>query len=111
MPKNGLAIVGVYPGHYGGQLRTVGDRKDPGYGILHRSCALGVQAHRIEPHLVEVGDLLLDAARRGLDLGHLLKEVVDALLVVLAQHVERTEARVFGFERVLGFCQPPVAYW
>ena len=45
--KERVGDRGVYPGHYGGQLRTVGDRKDPGYGILHRSCALGVQAHRI----------------------------------------------------------------
>ena len=92
---------GVYPGHYGGQLRTVGDRKDPGYGILHRSCALGVQAHRIEPHLIEVGDFLLDAAGLGLHLGHLREKLVDTLLVVVAQDIERTVARIFRFEGVV----------
>ena len=71
-----------------GQRGSLFDLHDRGQVGLDRFGALLVQTYRIEPHFVEVGDLLVDRTRRGLDLGHLLKEVVDAHLVVLAQHVE-----------------------
>ena len=92
---------GVEPGHCGGQLRAVADGENFVDGGLDRSGALGVQAHRVEAHLVEVGDLLLDGARGGRRLGHLGEELVDMLLVVVAQDIERTVARIFRFEGVV----------
>ena len=92
---------GVEPGDGGGQLRAVADGENLLHGGLDRRGALGVQTHRVEAHLVEVGDLLLDGARGGRRLGHLGEELVDARFVVVAQDVERSVARVFGFQGVV----------
>ena len=92
---------GVEPGHCGGQLRAVADGENSVDGGLDRSGALGVQAHRVEPHLVEVRNLLLDASRLGFLLRHAGEQLVDALLVVVAQDVERTVARIFGLQGVV----------
>ena len=88
-------------GHDAGQLSAVLDGEDLPDGALQRRGALGVQTRRIETHLVEVRNLLLDASRRGADLGHLREKLVDALLVVVAQHVERAVTRIFGLQRVV----------
>ena len=92
---------GVEPGHCGGQLRAVADGENSVDGGLDRSGALGVQAHRVEPHLVEVRNLLLDASRLGFLLRHAGEQLVDALLVVVAQDVERAVARIFGLQGVV----------
>ena len=99
--KEGVGDRRVESGNGTGQLCTVADSEDLPDGVLHRSCALGVQAYRIEPHLIEVGDLLLDAAGLGLHLGHLREKLVDTLLVVITQDIERTVARIFRFEGVV----------
>ena len=99
MPKNGLAIE--ESGDGGGQLRAVADGENLLHGGLDRRGAFGVQTHRVEAHLVEVGDLLFDGARGGRRLGHLGEELVDARLVVVAQDVERSVARVFGFQGIV----------
>ena len=100
--EEGVAHRAVERGDGGRQLPAVGDREDFAHGALDRSGALGVQPCRVEAHAVEVGDFLLDRSRCGLLRGHFGEEVVDAFLVVLAQHVERAVAREFGFEGVLG---------
>ncbi len=84
--------------------RSVMASSSPSLG-LDRGGPLGVEPHGVKPDLVEVRDLLLDAACAGLHPRHLREEVVDALLVVFAQYVEGTVARIFGFERVFGL--PP----
>ena len=95
-----IAGGGVHPGDGGRELRAVGDREQPVDGRTDRGGALGVQTHGVEAHLVEIRDLLLDAARGGLLLGHAGEEFVDALFVVVAQDVERAVARILGLERV-----------
>ncbi len=83
-----------------GEAPAVGDGEDLVQRGTDRSGALGVQTRRVEAQAVEVGDLLLDAALGGLAVKHLREELVDADLVVFAQHVERAVAREFGFQRV-----------
>ena len=99
--KEGVGDRRVESGNGTGQLCTVADGEDLPDGVLHRGYTLGVQAHRIEPHLIEVGNLLLDAAGLGLHLGHLREKLVDTLFVVVAQDIERTVARIFRFEGVV----------
>ena len=92
---------GVEFGDGCGQLRTVADGENLVDGGFDRGGALGVQTHRVEAHLVEVRNLLLDGSRPGLLLGHAGEELVDARLVVVAQDVERAVARIFGFQGVV----------
>ena len=88
-------------GQHFGELCPVDEPLDELQVGGQRRGALGVQTHRVEPHLVEVRDLLLDAPRSGFELGHLLEEGVDSFFVVFAQHVEGSVAREFGFQRVV----------
>ena len=87
-------------GHDLRELLGVGYGHDGFHVLLDGGEALAVQTGRVEPHGVEVGDLLLDAPLLGRRLGHLREELVDAHLVVLAQDVKGAVTRKFGFERV-----------